>query len=409
MIGSMVNFLKSPLSNFRRLRNQSRFDSFEDPDIIWPVRDISFKVDDGEVVGVIGRNGAGKSTLLKLLSRITDPTRGSATIYGRVGSLLEVGTGFHPDLTGRENIYLNGTILGMKKREIDEKFDEIVAFSDVAQFLDTPVKRYSSGMIVRLAFSVAAHLEPEILIVDEVLAVGDASFQKKCLGKMQNVASHGRTVLFVSHNMAAINQLCDRCLVLEKGRLIYDGEATEGVDHYLKIGAAETTCGAYQIDPAAARRSDCKGQITRIELQDLDNGTSGSFGIGEPFQIRVHVTCYDRISMAVVGAEIMAANGTPMLNLRSDSQNIPLGPYSAGDEVIFTIQVPGLPLYPGLYRIDPWFGERRGKRIDQIRDAVSLSLEVKGRLQAEHLIQPGRAIMLMDCEWTDAVVTKANQ
>jgi lipopolysaccharide transport system ATP-binding protein len=190
---------------------------------IWALKDISLEIKRGEVVGIIGRNGAGKSTLLKILSRITEPTEGRAILDGRVGSLLEVGTGFHPELTGRENIYLNGTILGMHKAEIDRKFDEIVEFSEIEQFLDTPVKRYSSGMYVRLAFAVAAHLEPEILVVDEVLAVGDAAFQKKCLGKMEDVSKQGRTVLFVSHNMQAVQRLCTRCVLLKGGRLDMEG------------------------------------------------------------------------------------------------------------------------------------------------------------------------------------------
>ena len=197
--------------------------------IYWALKDVSFEIQPGEVVGIIGRNGAGKSTLLKILSRITEPTSGRAAIRGRIGSLLEVGTGFHPELTGRENIYLNGSILGMSRREIDRKFDEIVAFAEVEQFLDTPVKRYSSGMYVRLAFAVAAHLEPEILLVDEVLAVGDAQFQKKCLGKMDDIAKGGRTVLFVSHQMSAVQRLCKQCLLLEKGRLKSFGH--EGRDH----------------------------------------------------------------------------------------------------------------------------------------------------------------------------------
>jgi len=206
---------------------------------IWVLKDVSFEVKRGEVVGIIGRNGAGKSTLLKILSRITEPTEGCAEIHGRVGSLLEVGTGFHPELTGRENITLNGAILGMKRAEIDRKFDEIVAFAEIEKFIDTPVKHYSSGMYVRLAFAVAAHLEPEILLVDEVLAVGDAAFQKKCLGKMGDVAREGRTVLFVSHNMAAIVQLCSRGVLLERGRLGHIGNADEIVRRYLAIGSEE--------------------------------------------------------------------------------------------------------------------------------------------------------------------------
>ncbi len=204
----------------------------------WALKDVSFEVKRGEVVGIIGRNGAGKSTLLKILSRITEPTEGEVRLRGRVASLLEVGTGFHPELTGRENIFLNGAILGMHRAEIKRKFDEIVAFAEVEKFLDTPVKRYSSGMYVRLAFAVAAHLEPEILIVDEVLAVGDAEFQKKCLGKMQDVAKGGRTVLFVSHNLSAVQTLCKSCILLDRGRLVAKGNVGETVSRYLQSDSA---------------------------------------------------------------------------------------------------------------------------------------------------------------------------
>ncbi len=213
---------------------------------IQALRNVSFRVEPGEVVGVIGRNGAGKSTLLKILSRITEPTHGEARIHGRVGSLLEVGTGFHPELTGRDNIYLNGAILGMSRREISAKFDAIVSFAELDRFLDTPVKHYSSGMYMRLAFAVAAHLDPEILVVDEVLAVGDAQFQKKCLGKMGEVAQGGRTVLFVSHNMGAVQKICSRALLLEQGELVMDGPAAEVTTHYLKAGQIEGQFSAAQ-------------------------------------------------------------------------------------------------------------------------------------------------------------------
>src|SRR5437868_7649743 len=213
---SISGFVRAPLNRLRA--NRAAADN-----MIWALRDVSFHVEAGDVVGIIGRNGAGKSTLLKILSRITEPTTGQIDLYGRVGSLLEVGTGFHPELTGRENVYLNGAILGMSKAEIRRQFDAIVDFAGVEKFLDTPVKRYSSGMYVRLAFAVAAHLNSEILIVDEVLAVGDAEFQKKCLGKMKDVASSGRTVLFVSHNMAAISNLCSSCIVMEAGRVAFQG------------------------------------------------------------------------------------------------------------------------------------------------------------------------------------------
>ena len=221
-------------------RWRGRMDSTESTDEteFWALRDVSFEIKQGEVVGIIGRNGAGKSTLLKVLSRITEPTTGRITLKGRVASLLEVGTGFHPELTGRENIFLNGAILGMHRSEIKAKFDEIVAFAEVEKFLDTPVKRYSSGMYVRLAFAVAAHLEPEILVVDEVLAVGDAEFQKKCLGKMQDVAKEGgRTVLFVSHNMGAVTQLCSKAIYLEQGQLVRQGEVNEVTTFYLDRGS----------------------------------------------------------------------------------------------------------------------------------------------------------------------------
>ena len=210
-----------------------------DTSTIWALRDVSFEVKPGEVVGIIGRNGAGKSTLLKILSRITEPTTGKVELFGRVGSLLEVGTGFHAELTGRENTFLNGSILGMTRNEIEAKFDEIVAFAEIEQFMDTPVKRYSSGMYLRLAFAVAAHLEPEILIVDEVLAVGDVQFQKKCLGKIEQVAGEGRTVLFVSHNMPAVQRLCSRTILLNGGRIVRDGETQAAIREYLTTGLAQ--------------------------------------------------------------------------------------------------------------------------------------------------------------------------
>ena len=234
--GAMMAFVKRPIRNLRNLRRLSSFDENGSPaeDILWALRDISFDVKRGEVVGIIGSNGAGKSTLLKVISRITEPTSGRVIMRGRVSSLLEVGTGFHPELTGRENVYLNGTILGMRKKEIDRKFDEIVDFSEVEKFIDTPVKRYSSGMRVRLAFAVAAYLEPEILIVDEVLSVGDASFQRKCLGKMENVAGQGRTVLFVSDNMSAVNRLCPNSIWLDNGSLIQFRETSSVISSYLQ-------------------------------------------------------------------------------------------------------------------------------------------------------------------------------
>jgi lipopolysaccharide transport system ATP-binding protein len=258
---------------------------------LWALKDVSFEVKHGEVVGIIGRNGAGKSTLLKLLARITKPTSGRAEIYGRVGSLLEVGTGFHPELTGRENIYMNGAILGMTKDEIRRKFDEIVAFSEIEEFLDTPVKRYSSGMSVRLAFSVAAHLEPEILIVDEVLAVGDAAFQKKCMGKMGDVSQQGRTVLFVSHNMPAVTRLCQTGIVLNHGRSVFQGNVDDAISYY--VDSMEGMQAATQIDgrnvfPPAP---DLPAQILELAVKNPQGKITSLVEYQDPFDVffKLHV------------------------------------------------------------------------------------------------------------------------
>jgi lipopolysaccharide transport system ATP-binding protein len=252
---TLTDVFMAPFRRASKLLRGQATGAAELDETIWALRDVSFEVKRGEVVGVIGRNGAGKSTLLKILSRVTEPTTGFADIRGRVGSLLEVGTGFHDELTGRENVYLNGAILGMTRTEIDRKFDEIVAFSGVDKFIDTPVKHYSSGMYLRLAFAVAAHLEPEILLVDEVLAVGDASFQKKCLNKMQTVGQQGRTVLFVSHNMPAITRLCERTILLDEGRVLADGPSCQVVGAYLNSGLG-TTAAREWTDPAEAPGSD---------------------------------------------------------------------------------------------------------------------------------------------------------
>jgi ABC-type polysaccharide/polyol phosphate transport system ATPase subunit len=252
---------------------------------VWALDDVSFDLEEGKVLGIVGRNGAGKSTLLKILSRVTEPTKGTVTVRGRVGSLLEVGTGFHPELSGRENIYMNGAILGMKRAEIDKKFDEMVDFSEVGQFIDTPVKRYSSGMYLRLAFAVAAHLEPEILVVDEVLAVGDAEFQRKCLGKMNDVAQQGRTVLFVSHNMSAILRLTQEAIVLKKGQLIKRAPTAEAVDFYLSSGQAESGQRVWEADDVPRRATlldpyqfDLKIEAGRSSIRSAPPSLSPSSG-----------------------------------------------------------------------------------------------------------------------------------
>jgi lipopolysaccharide transport system ATP-binding protein len=253
---------------------------------IWALKDVAFEVKNGDVVGIIGRNGAGKSTLLKILSRITEPTEGQVDIYGRVGALLEVGTGFHPELTGRENIYLNGAILGMKREEIRRKFDEIVAFSEVEKFIDTPVKHYSSGMGLRLGFAVAAHLEPDILIVDEVLAVGDATFQKKCLGKMGEVAGEGRTVLFVSHNLDAVTRLCSRGVLLDQGRVIADGPTQQVVRSYLRSGLGTMAAREWQDNIKAPGNDIARLRSVRVTTQT--GQTADALDIRQPIGIEMN-------------------------------------------------------------------------------------------------------------------------
>jgi lipopolysaccharide transport system ATP-binding protein len=278
----------------RLLRRPAANRLYRSTEELWALKDVSFQVNEGERVGIIGRNGAGKSTLLKILSRVTDPTEGHISIKGRVGSLLEVGTGFHPELTGRENIYLNGAILGMSKSEIERKFDEIVAFSEVEKFLDTPVKRYSSGMYVRLAFAVAAHLEPEILVVDEVLAVGDAQFQKKCLGKMGDVTRQGRTILFVSHNMTAVQSLCSRAIWLDNGKVSRDGEASDVISEYLQSNAFLQP-GQIWEDVDKAPGND-RVRLHRIHVQAQNGSQSDPITMQTP--VKIHVEYWNLVPNA---------------------------------------------------------------------------------------------------------------
>ncbi|MGO9019930.1 MAG: polysaccharide ABC transporter ATP-binding protein [Syntrophobacteraceae bacterium] len=351
LMSAAAKWIKSPLTNFRDLRRLNTFDhDGETEDIIWALKDVSFEVQEGEAVGIIGRNGAGKSTLLKVLSRITEPTGGRAVIRGRISSLLEVGTGFHPDLTGRENIYMNGTILGMTKREIDGKFDEIVDFSGVERFLDTPIKRYSSGMQVRLAFSVAAHLEPEILIIDEVLAVGDAEFQKKCLGKMEDVANLGRTVLFVSHQLGAIQRLCSRSIVMQEGHRIFDGLTTEAIGYYLSSHSPVTSADGWTSLTNHPRHGS--GEAKFVGYQCIPVGCPDEHHLysDEPVEINLllHsestrtvgnlcVTFYDRVGTKLVNADtgslgrsLRLQQGENAIRIRIDKLHLKPGPYNIG-------------------------------------------------------------------------------
>jgi lipopolysaccharide transport system ATP-binding protein len=314
---------------------------------IWALRDVSFDVDEGEVLGVIGRNGAGKSTLLKILTRITNPTEGRAVIRGRVGSLLEVGTGFHPELTGRENVFLNGSVLGMKQREIRARFPEIVEFAGVDKFIDTPVKRYSSGMSVRLAFAVAAHFEPEILLVDEVLAVGDAEFQRRCLGRMEDLSESGRTVLFVSHNMQAIAQLCDRAILLDGGQIVRDGGSAEVVAHYLQAGHGSGSSREWS-DLATAPGDD----LVRLRAARViqEGAVSDSVDVRKPVGIEISFTVLDRGEPVFPKIKVFDRQGDVAFNALDTSPDW-REPASPGDYVSVA-WIPGNLLNEGLTSVD---------------------------------------------------------
>jgi lipopolysaccharide transport system ATP-binding protein len=347
-----------------RLKQLGRRQPPDDPgNHIWALKDVSFDVQQGEVMGIVGRNGAGKSTLLKILSRITDPTEGRALIHGRVASLLEVGTGFHPELTGRENIYLNGAILGMRREEIARKFDEIVTFAEVEKFLDTPVKRYSSGMYVRLAFAVAAHLEPEILVVDEVLAVGDAGFQKKCLGKMEEVSQGGRTVLFVSHNMAAIEALCNRCVALINGRVTHIGPSTEVVRKYLSRVA--DTGRSLGLGQRADRVGSGQVRYTEVRFLDQTEQEITQVAMGEPLTIEARFEVYEPIREPIFG--FLITNEMSQTVLRAYSRESYHGPTPNLDKSgLVRCHFPHLPLMYGQYTLRLWLGHHRNNVVDDI-------------------------------------------
>ena len=365
----LVRSLQSPFRVFNRgKQNPSREERF------WALRDISFDVNPGDVIGIIGPNGAGKSTLLKIMSRITDPTEGHIKIRGRLASLLEVGTGFHPELTGRENIFLNGAILGMRKTEIVSKFDEIVAFSEIERFLDTPVKHYSSGMYVRLAFAVAAHLNPEILVVDEVLAVGDMAFQKKCLGKMSEVSQGGRTVLFVSHNMVAVENLCHRGIVLGQGKLTFNGAAKEAINFYLNSVSGESSQG-HVIDLENARRADLLRPrlLQKMEFYTDDNiPMKGYLPMGAPLKIRVHFPLSEPVENFQIGIGFNNMFGQRIFTAHSRFEPDRSHGKRVGPQV-FVCNIPSLTLVPGRYTLRVWM-DIGADEVDMVDDAARIQV-----------------------------------
>ena len=373
-----------------------------DPSLFWALKDISFEVKHGETVGIIGCNGAGKSTLLKILSKITKPTSGYAEIHGRLGSLLEVGTGFHPELTGRENIYLNATILGLDRNEIARRFDEIVAFAEIERFIDTPVKFYSSGMYMRLAFSVSAHLDPEILILDEVLAVGDAAFQKKCMGKMEGVAKDGRTVLLVSHNIATIVSFCDRCLLLKEGRLVEDGNAISVAEIY-----QESQSNALDSDPkinemilAAENNKNQKAIFKSISITPL--GKHGEpvavLRVGSDMEIKVLIDAKQPIVAASVIASIFEVNGNRVIDIGTSLK----GDYltlKAGEEAVIHFTLHNVLLKPGAYRIALWMGRPPTEDIDIITKAAEFTVELDPLI----VKYPHQYLAFYQCEFTHSM------
>ena len=345
---------------------------------IWALRDVSFEVKQGQALGIIGRNGAGKSTLLKILSRVTDPTEGYGELRGRVGSLLEVGTGFHPELTGRENIFLNGAILGMQKKEIAARFDEIVAFSEVDKFIDTPVKRYSSGMYLRLAFAVAAHLEPEILVVDEVLAVGDADFQRKCLGKMGDVANSGRTVLFVSHNMSAILRLTQESIVLDKGRVLMRAPSAEAVDFYLNRGLSKMGERFWEEDEIPANSSPFKPLAIRIV--DKSGQVSDSVRSVDPITIEIEYELSEDITGLRVGYYLFTTRGEAVFtSFDTDSEEL-FREYAYRPQGRYTSRcvIPAFTLNEGRFVLGINASSYRIKRYFQDDQALSFSVDASG-------------------------------
>jgi lipopolysaccharide transport system ATP-binding protein len=382
-----------------RLRHPFRRTSKE---TFWALRDASFDVAPGEVLGVIGRNGAGKSTLLKILSRITEPSSGEVRIRGRVGSLLEVGTGFHPELTGRENVFLNGAILGMERSEVIRQFDSIVEFSGVNRFLDMPVKRYSSGMSVRLAFAIAAHLEPEILLVDEVLAVGDAEFQRRCLGKMSEVASQdARTVLFVSHNMAAIETLCHRCIVLEDGSVQFDGTSQDAVAKYISLLApsASSAMGEFDLNTQPQRNRWERPILQRLRFVDELLRTSGTLPMGAPLTVVVEVEGLNEISGGFVSVQLYSDLDKRLATFHGHMKP-PRRAHARNqrEEVVFELET--LPLMPGRY----WLGltvwdPNWNRPADRVERAASFEITVANVYGSGHEVRPEEGAIFIDFEW----------
>ncbi len=394
-VGSVIQTILKPLRNFKEISNLKRLrGQMVEENIFWANRSISFDVREGEVLGIIGKNGAGKSTLLKLLSRITQPTEGRIEITGKVASLLEVGTGFNPDLTGKENIYLNGTILGLTRKEIDQRLDEIVEFSGIEKFMETPVKRYSSGMKVRLAFAVAAHLDPEILIIDEVLAVGDAEFQKKCLGKIQSVADkEGRTVLFVSHDMAAIKNLCTRAILLQRGMIVNEGKPGDVVDYYLKNTKSFNESSQLNV---ARRVGNGKFIITGLTFLNGKMEKVMSLESGMDVNIRVNYKCKEKGVNPVINIIFKNSLQNEVMNLLSRIAHY--GVMKLEEEGSIICHIPNFPLMQGRYSLDTGL-KYDFEMTDFVEDILTVDVEKGDFYGTGKIIESMRDGVLVQHEW----------
>lgn len=387
----LVDFAKDPFGR-KGEKNES----------IWALQDISFQADEGEVIGIIGRNGAGKSTLLKILSRITYPTSGDVKVRGRIAALLEVGTGFHDELTGRENVYLNGSILGMKKREVERHFDAIVDFSGVEQFIDTPIKRYSSGMRLRLGFAVAAHLDPDVLVVDEVLAVGDANFQKKCIKAMDGLRSSGRTVLFVSHNLAAVENLCSRGIWIDAGKIRMDGGAREVIASYMGSFVGEQVIG-YDLSTTTSRLGTGEVRYIRIEYLGLDGTPCAMTRSGDPLVIRFHYHAEKPIRDPSFGFRLFSDMGTLITETSHRLNGIHIDKVGPGDGYI-DIEIASLNLIPGHYQFSLWITAPGGKPVYDGDVRASLEVEVADVYRSGRMVDSKYGLVYFPQRWD---VTKA--
>jgi lipopolysaccharide transport system ATP-binding protein len=361
----------------------------------WALRNVSFDVQQGEALGIIGRNGAGKSTLLKILSRITEPTEGRVRLNGRVASLLEVGTGFHPELTGRENIFLNGAVLGMSRAEIRKKFDEIVAFAEVEKFIDTPVKRYSSGMYVRLAFSIAAHLEPEILVVDEVLAVGDQAFQRKCLGKLSGVADSGMTVLFVSHNTAALQALCPRCVLLNEGCILADCEAIAAISEYCQM---LSQVYATPISERNDRTGSGKARLVNLRLLGVSGQQVSVIPMGEDWVLELTYQCDEPIARPLVGMAIATLTGQRVTRILTSETDCTLTDFHG--RVRLRCRVPKVNLVPGDYQVTCDLSELHGETIDRVECAMVTKVIASDVLGSTHVSDLRNSLCFFPAFWS---------